>query len=267
MSGPYSLHPLQFLAVAFAAALCATPAQAQTASPNRLIGGYVTFGGGISRPDSTRMLIRDREIIDVSTYEIRTDYSLKNRALVDVGGGVVIASQVTIGAAFTRQTGRERTTVSMMMDEPYYLPEPLSATMESEPLEWSERALHIQFGYLHERGRLRLMGFGGPSHLTVDGELVSNFVEHLEGTWPDDLRLVIDRCLHNDVSRGAWGFNVGGDASVFFSRFIGVGAMVRYSRARIMLPNYPASLLRPEDVDERVTIGNLHAVGGVRFRF
>jgi hypothetical protein len=232
----------------------------------RQLGGYFMLSGGLSRPDNDRMEIVARDTYDINTFEIRTNYPLGNRPIFDIAGGVVLGARFTAGLAYARQTSRRPATMTVMLDEPAYLPL-LTDSMESESLERADSSFHVQFGYLFERGRLRVMGFGGPSRINVDGEIVSDFEANLEGDSPATARLVLEECYYDDVSRSGWGFNVGGDASFFFSRYVGVGVTARYSRADVMLPNYLQMMFTERDVDQRVTVGRLHAVAGARFRF
>jgi hypothetical protein len=63
-----------------------------------------------------------------------------------------------------------------------------------------------------------------------------------------------------DVSKSQVGFNVGTDVTTPLSKYFGVGAIVRYSRASLQLP---------VSAGQEVTIqaGGLQIGGGVRFRF
>jgi hypothetical protein len=54
---------------------------------------------------------------------------------------------------------------------------------------------------------------------------------------------------------------VGADASVFFTRVVGIGGFVRYSRGTIEVDE-PLSEM-PQDV----TVGGLRVGGGLRLRF
>ena len=57
-------------------------------------------------------------------------------------------------------------------------------------------------------------------------------------------------------SRGKAGFNVGGDVAYMFQPHVGVGADVRFTRARIALTDTAT-----------VTAGGAHIGGGLRLRF
>ena len=56
------------------------------------------------------------------------------------------------------------------------------------------------------------------------------------------------------------GFNVGADVAYYFSNYVGVGWLMRYSAATI-------GLLSAGDGTVSVRVGGLHAAGGLRLRF
>lgn len=69
----------------------------------------------------------------------------------------------------------------------------------------------------------------------------------------------------------AVGYGVGADLSVFFSRHVGVGWLVRYNRASstIELPDdgFFATVLEQTGVTTDVKFGGANVAGGLRFRF
>ena len=52
-------------------------------------------------------------------------------------------------------------------------------------------------------------------------------------------------------------FKVGADIAVYFSKWVGVGGLIRFSRADLDL----------SDGSTTVTVGGLHTAGGLRLRF
>jgi hypothetical protein len=238
-------------------------ALAQPSSSQPLASGYLMVGGGLSRPDSGRMEILALERFGVETDEFSAVYERRNRPVWDISGGVVLASHYMVGIGFTRQTGRAPASMTFTIDYPLP-PFPIVASMDSEPLERTETALHIQFGYVFERRGLRVSMFGGPSRINLRGELVSDVDVRFDYYTP---AIALEECYHDHVSLDSWGFNAGGDVSYFFSRNVGFGAMARYSRADVLVPNYLLQMMRGRPSSEDVTIGNMHVVAGLRLRF
>ena len=53
------------------------------------------------------------------------------------------------------------------------------------------------------------------------------------------------------------GFNIGADIAVYFSRWVGVGGLIRFSRSEVDLGDGPTT----------IAVGGLHTAAGLRLRF
>jgi hypothetical protein len=65
------------------------------------------------------------------------------------------------------------------------------------------------------------------------------------------------------VESTGWGYHVGADASVFFSRVVGVGGFMRFSRGTVTIEDGVALSDAPVDV----IAGGVQMGGGLRLRF
>ena len=65
----------------------------------------------------------------------------------------------------------------------------------------------------------------------------------------------------------SWGYNAGADVSLRINRVLGIGTLVRYSRATASIDDPFQSALRDRDATQDVKVGGLQATVGVRLRF
>ena len=63
-----------------------------------------------------------------------------------------------------------------------------------------------------------------------------------------------------EQSGSAVGYNIGVDVGYFFSRYVGVGALVRFSGASV-------DLVSQDEGRISIDLGGLHAGGGLKLRF
>jgi hypothetical protein len=151
-------------------------ARAQAPRSSRPVGGYVMVSAGLARPDASTMEVLAKQNYDGVRDEFLTEYRRRNRLLIDVAGGVVIASRLTLGIAIVQQSSREPAAMTLTFDQTFApFDGPLTTTEETDPLERLETGLHIQVGYLAERGGLRAMVFAGPSRINLTAQLVSDY--------------------------------------------------------------------------------------------
>jgi hypothetical protein len=107
----------------------------------------------------------------------------------------------------------------------------------------------------------RVRVFGGPTFFTVKQQMVSDITYHqvfnlLGFNSVDILRY---EALTEDGS--GWGLHAGVDVGYFFSRYVGVGGVVRFNRGTVTVEDP----LSGEDADLKA--GHLTLGGGLRLRF
>jgi hypothetical protein len=105
--------------------------------------------------------------------------------------------------------------------------------------------------------RFQAVVFGGPSRFVVKQLLVAN-VQYDESYPYDEIRYAGAEPIQQQGAR--IGYNAGADLSFFFSRHVGVGALVRLSRATVKLPSADGG-------EAEIVAGGTHVGAGVRFRF
>lgn len=114
--------------------------------------------------------------------------------------------------------------------------------------------------YSRNEPRWRAVVFGGPTYVQLTQTMVDTVLFGQTVTSGIN-RVSITGARLSETNGHTWGFNVGTDATYFFSRFIGVGAglHVDYGRLKIADPL--------TGVDQPLQVGATTVLFGPRFRF
>lgn len=236
-----------------AALLVAAPASAQY-PPIRDPYLTVTYGSASRSQDAHQQgrfsLYREDVAFDVL-------HSLDRADFIDIGGGARVWRGLFVGLAYTV---RLRETVEGAIDA--FVPHPVSydAFRRVEGpvpgLEHREQAVHIQAMWRFAPAPAFQIGvFGGPTIFNVSHDLVEH-VSVAEVGDPFTQVNVGEATLRRETENG-FGAHAGIDAMYRIVRHVGVGGMVRYSRATtgFAVPGYP---------ELELTVGGLDA--GLRLR-
>lgn len=189
-------------------------------------------------------------------------YSLPRGGSFDVGGGYMFNRWIGAGVSLAGTAHEDFAGLAISVPHPlYYDASATDATTTSGTLARSEGVWHLQVMVVPvQTPRFRLRAFGGPSYFHVEQDVVSN-IEY------DQAFQIFGRGNAVDISSydtrtsiaTGWGFHGGADASFFFNRVFGVGAMVRVSRATVEMDDYGG----PEDRKA----GGVQFGGGLRLKF
>ena len=224
-----------------------------------LAGGYGLGSGGFS--------YRDSQVVFLEEASAEARVTGHGGPAVDVGCGVRLAGRFGVGVTLSRIRQTQPATVSLSVPHPLLYNHPASATA-TESIDHKEVALHYQAIYRVPMGKkLRLGAFAGPTHFDLHQPLVKDvgLDPSLSGL---TYSLGTPTILTTDKTTSAWGFNAGVDVTVRFSRFFGIGALARYSRASVHLEN-ALKTTRTGVVDKTVSVhmGGLQVEGGLRLQF
>src|SRR5262249_1711439 len=124
-------------------------------------------------------------------------------------------------------------------------------------LERNELATHIQAVYVVPRGKLDVAIAGGPSWFNVKQDLVTDVI--YTETYPYDVA-TFTSATTNRATKSAVGFTVGVDVGIRFNAIVGVGGLVRFTRA-------PTDLSAANGVAVKVNAGGVQVGGGLRVYF
>jgi hypothetical protein len=130
-------------------------------------------------------------------------------------------------------------------------------------LERKDRSIDILAMYtVPTPDPIRIRLFGGPTHFKVTQEMVSDVFFNQAFTLAGANTVDITRSEQQRVEGSAWGFNLGADVAYFFSRYIGVGGVVRFNKGTIEMEEEP---LTGEPAEWKA--GHTIVGGGLRVRF
>jgi hypothetical protein len=231
----------------------AAPAAAQTWTER----GYVSVNGAFQ---ATANDFSDRFEFekDLETGSTDVDYRVKGGVVFDAGGGVRLWKSLGAGVAVSYFTRKDPAATSTQSPHPFFMNQFRDVSGDTGDLARSETAVHVQAMYfLNPSGPLRLVFSGGPSFFSVEQELVSTVV--LTETYPFDTA-AFSTVRTEKVKKTAAAFNVGADVMWMLTRSIGVGGILRFSRASVDLG---AANNRTVSVDA----GGFYGGGGLRVVF
>jgi len=180
--------------------------------------------------------------------------------LFDIGGGAAVWRDLAVGATLSYYTRNDAVSAALSLPSPFDFNLMRTAQAEAPGLTRSETALHVQlswFAALTRSKRLQLAVAGGPSIFHVSQMFVSG--ANLDEAYPYDT-VSVRGLTTASRSASAFGGNVQADVTWMLSRRVGLGGLVRFSRAS-------ASFDLPNNTTAQLKAGGLHAAAGVRVRF
>ncbi|HEX7485177.1 MAG TPA: SH3 domain-containing protein [Vicinamibacterales bacterium] len=189
------------------------------------------------------------------------EFPAKNAPGFEVSGGYRVWRNLAVGAGVTVVNRSTATSVTGSIPNPIYVnrPRALSGGFSSNN---TETAIHLQATWaIPMSPKMMLMVFAGPSIFNVKQTIVDpQGVTVSTDAYPFD-SATITLANTTDLSKTAIGFGAGADFSYYFTRFVGVGAMVRFARASVSFPvTNPTRALS-------VDAGGFQAGGGLRILF
>ena len=230
-------------------------AHAQTAWTDH---ARVSINFGIEQPAATTFSATTTTTVYRETASINTAYSPMKGKFFDGGVLVRVKRGFGAGVAVSAFSGSDAASITGSIPHPFFFNTPRSIGGTTSPLERSETAVHVLAGYVIVSGRLDVAISGGPSFFNVSQELVAD-ATYAEA-YPYDTT-AFSSATTTKVSLSKLGFNVGADVGVKLSKNVGVGGLIRYSRASMTFP------LTNTAGGVSVDVGGVQAGGGVRFFF
>jgi hypothetical protein len=238
--------------LALALLSCARVADAQTWSERvwaGLNGGVQTSSPSLSDSFEVQQF--------VETGSVHVDYPKQSSSLFEGSVGVRVWKRLGVGVAVSEATSRSSASVTAQIPHPFFFNR-LRSIDGTADTERDELGTHIQIAYLANVGkRIRLILSGGPSVIRVEQTFVTDVKFSQE--YPYDTATFTGATTRRS-SASKTGFNAGADVLWMFSRQIGAGGLVRFTRATV---DEDAGNGRTVSVDA----GGLQVGAGVRFLF
>lgn len=164
---------------------------------------------------------------------------------------------ISVGGTVTRVRTLTDATVEGEIPHPFFFDRNREVSGTVEDVEREEQGVHVQFRLIIPvTRRFDLSIFGGPSRWQVRQQRITTL--DYTSTYPFDTA-TLTGVGRQEVDATTWGYNAGLDASLYFTRNVGVGALLLVATAN------PSEDPTATTADTR--IGGLRAGGGVRLRF
>lgn len=196
--------------------------------------------------------------INVESGTSTTSYKVPGAPLADVGVVVRLGSRfgagLSGGAAVLKGSGD----ITARLPHPLYFDKHREVTGTSGNQDRTETSVHAQGAFWWPaRDRLLIILSGGPSLFVVNQEFTTT-VQYSE-QYPFDTATFTGVELRKQSERRV-GFNAGVDLTYRFSGHFGVGALVRFSRAKV-------EFNKGQDSKVSLNAGGVQAGAGLRILF
>ena len=239
--------------VAVAAALLASgpPAAAQDGRV------FIDINGGLQ---ATSTDFTDNIVFTefVEEGDLNATYSIDSAVIIDIGGGVRLPGNLGVGVGFSRFDKSHDASVDARIPHPFFFDRHRSIAGSATGLTRTETAVHLQLRWFAPiLDQVDLSVFGGPTLFNVTQGFVT--AVGFSQSYPFE-EASFTEASTEEQSTSAVGFHVGADVGFFFSPNVGIGALVRFSRASV-------DLRTDEDGTVSIDTGGFHAGGGLRLRF
>jgi hypothetical protein len=216
--------------------------------------GYINIGWGVESGSSSMTDSRTTSIYE-ETATITSASTFTSGSLFDVGVGVRVYRNLTVGVAYHQEQNDTEGQLTGSIPSPVFFNRPRTLTESITGLDRKEQATHLQFGWVIPIGqKLDVMVSAGPSFFRMTQEVVSDVRIGEQG---GAFTTVVATPTVTERKKSQTGYNVGADATYIVwqndSIRIGAGGFVRYTKAEM-------------DIDMLTTSQPTEA-GGVQFGF
>jgi hypothetical protein len=215
--------------------------------------GYINVGWGVESGSSAMTDTRTSTIYEEAAT-VTTAATFTSGSLFDVGVGIRVWRNLTVGGAYHQEQNDTEATVTGSIPSPVFFNRPRTLT-GSELLDRKEMATHINIGWvLPLSTKLDVMVYGGPSFFRLTQDVIGNAVPNESGATGSTISATITKA---ERSKSVTGYNAGVDATYIVwsndSIRLGAGGFVRFAQASTEVEML--STAQPTDV------------GGVQFGF
>jgi opacity protein-like surface antigen len=260
-------RPGMFIALAAAATIAlgrgASPLEAQTrpSAPAQPNAGrsrvYINVNGGVQN-NAVTFTESHSEPLFQEHLAWQADYELENGVVYDGGVGVRIWQGLGVGVSYSHFRQSSASRVSAQVPHPFFFDRLRPLEGESAPLTHMEQAVHVSAMWMAPGTRRIELGIlAGPSYFNVKRDLVEA-VDYQESYPFDDA--TFDGVAVREAGGTALGFHAGADLTFLLTPQVGLGVLVRYSRASLDFDT-------PAGGSLSMDVGGLQAGAGLRLRF
>ena len=242
-----------FLCASAAVLLLAAPAAAQSEKPRPFALVNVGF-----QPRSQDFTQAGEFTLYDETGTFEAGHSLEGSPFFEVGGGVGIRRNLSIGASYARRGTKTRdVAVVAAVPSPIGTDTLRNAAATLSGVEHKESAFHVQaIWHIPVTVEFEVALFAGPSFFVAEHDLVENVEPTEVGGNFSQVNLNITK---SSESESAVGINLGIDGRYMVTPSIGGGLTIRFTRGSVDFDPPPGRV--------KVDTGGLEIAGGLRFKF
>jgi opacity protein-like surface antigen len=236
--------------------LSAAPVFGQTTAWGN--NGYLGFSG-LYQTSTTTFDEQSTFALNQEQATVSASHEIDATPVFELSGGGRVYKNLGFGFAFSYFQNKNNAQIQASLPHPFFFEQPRNVSGEATDLKREEFGVHLDaMVLLPLTERFQVTIFGGPSFFRVRQELVSG-VRFSEAYPYDEAEFAgVDKT----PSEWQWskvGYNVGAEASVYFSRYLGIGVSVRHSDGDVEFDR-PAGPLE-------VKAGGTQVGAGLRVRF
>jgi hypothetical protein len=170
---------------------------------------------------------------NIETETVDLKYPMKPWAFIDLAAGYRMWNNLGVGVAVSVSSGKGQAEVTASVPHPFFFNQPRTVTGTENDITHSETGVHLQLQYLvAASGHLHFILEGGPSWLNVEHEVVTDVT--VTESYPYDTA-AFGGAVTKSTKASAVGFNAGIDVTWLFAESVGIGGIVRYTRADVDL--------------------------------
>jgi len=216
--------------------------------------GYINVGWGVESGSSAMSDTKTAPIYE-ETATITSSSTFTSGSLFDVGFGVRVVKNLTIGVSYHQEQNDTDGTLTGSIPSPVFFNRPRQLNSTVTGLERKEQATHFQIGWVVPIGeKFDVMVYGGPSFFRLTQGTVSNVTITEQG---GSFTTVVATPTITERAKSVTGYNAGADATYIVwsndSIRLGVGGFVRFTQASTEV--------------EMLTTSQPTDVGGMQFGF
>jgi opacity protein-like surface antigen len=245
--------PAAVLVVVNMATLGAAPAAAQSRLQPRVEisanVGAVTGGSKFTESEAFP--------VNVETETVTVDHGVKTAVGFNVGAAVRIVPQLWVGVQYAIADMKSSASVTALVPHPLQFNAPRTVQGTISSVAHNEHNVHVDLMYALPIRAVDVKVMAGPTFFNLKQDFVPNVT--VNETYPFDTATFASATTKS-VSKTGVGFNAGVDISHPLSSQVGVGALIRYSRADVKFDQGDIG-------HQTVKAGGLEVTAGVRVRF
>ena len=202
-------------------------ARARAAGPTRLT---ISASGGIQAAVAD---LSDHFTFakDQETETVDVDYPMKPGVLGDVGAAYRFSRRAGVGVAVSRVSGTGTAEIDASVPHPFFFGTPRTVSGTQSNITHNETSVHLQLRYaMYASRRLEAVVAAGPTWSSVEQEVVSGV--KVNESYPYDTA-TFGGAITRRSKASAAGFNAGLDIAWMFQRSLGIGGLIRFTRAEV----------------------------------